>query len=130
MIYTKNSYRISILISIIAYYYGDPGFGARVPAGLNLARGYDFQVVTAIEYQRLMQQGYIYANDLRSSSGEYSSSYIATAPVVPVAAAPPRIPTRTLRRDDIIFAEDQILLLRGIYLPQIIYIIDLIGIYR
>ena len=52
-----------------AFYYGGPGLGAAIPAGVNPGHVYTFGAMTALEYQGLMQQARLYAAGVRMSLG-------------------------------------------------------------
>ena len=76
--------------------------------------------MTAIEYQRLMQQGRVYANGLRARLGlppvgaAPAPAAPAAAPAAPAAAAPPSVwvameSRGAVRRGSVVFAEGQAL---------------------
>ena len=64
-----------------AFHHGGPGLGAAIPAGLNPAHVYSFGAMSAVDYQRLMNQARLYAAGFRAGLG--------LAPVAPQAQAAP-----------------------------------------
>ena len=69
-----------------AFHHGGPGLGAAVPAGLNPAHVYSFAAMSAIDYQRLMNQARLYAAGLRVGMGLPPAG--APVPAAPAAAPP------------------------------------------
>ena len=101
---------------VVSCHYGGPGLGAVPPAGVDPARVYGFQALTAIEYQRLMHQGKMYANGLRAGLG-LPPVGAPPVPAAAAAAAPQAAPTvwismesrGNVRRGDVVFGEGQAL---------------------
>ena len=50
----------------VSFHYGGPGLGAAIPAGVNANHVYTFGAMSAIDYQRLMNQARLYAAGLRA----------------------------------------------------------------
>ena len=102
---------------VVGYFYGGPGLGARPPIGVNPARVYGFRAMTAIEYQRLMQQGRTYANGLRTALGipviGAAAAPVAAAPAAAVPAAPTvwvALESRgAIKRGSVVFGDGQAL---------------------
>ena len=53
----------------VAFYYGGPGLGAAIPAGIDPGLVYSFGAMSAVDYQRLMQQARLYAAGVRVGLG-------------------------------------------------------------
>ncbi|CAE7255770.1 hmgA [Symbiodinium natans] len=81
-----------------AFHYGGPGLGAAVPAGLNRAHVYAFGAMSAIDYQRLMNQARLYAAGIRAGLGLPPVPNVAPAVPAPAPGAPavPALPADPL----------------------------------
>ena len=81
-----------------AFHYGGPGLGAAVPAGLNRAHVYAFGAMSAIDYQRLMNQARLYAAGIRAGLGLSPVPNVAPAVPAPAPGAPavPALPADPL----------------------------------